>query len=240
MDEREDLRAAKRGDAAAIERLLARYQDVIFRYGMRMCRDREDASDVLQETMIAAAKGLPTFRGDAALSSWLYTIARSFCVKKRRRRLGEPAAMEPLEPSLPAAAPDPEEIASARELGRALAVAIDALDEGQRDVLVLRDGEGLTAPQVAEVLGISVEAVKSRLHRGREAVRTRLAPLVGGEPAAPPGCPDVAALLSRHLEDELSSRTCAEMEKHLETCARCRSTCDALPAREGDRHLHVR
>ena len=77
-----------------------------------------------------------------------------------------------------------------------------------REVLLLRDVEGLTASEVAEVVGVSVQAVKSRLHRARVAVRERVAPLVGVEPnppAAPSACPDVLTMFSEHLEDEISA-----------------------------------
>jgi RNA polymerase sigma-70 factor (ECF subfamily) len=87
-----------------------------------------------------------------------------------------------------------------------------------REVLVLRDVEGLSAPEVGEVLGLSVEAVKSRLHRAAIAVRERVAPALGAAEPPKPGCPDVLPLLSRHLEGELKPETCQEMERHLATC----------------------
>ena len=96
--------------------------------------------------------------------------------------------------------------------------------------LVLRDVEGLTAPEVAQVLGIGVTAVKSRLHRARLAVRARMAPLLGSaEPPAGPGpCADVLRLFSRHLEGDVSAGDCAEMERHVQSCARCRHVCDSF------------
>jgi RNA polymerase sigma-70 factor (ECF subfamily) len=96
---------------------------------------------------------------------------------------------------------------------------------------VLRDVEGLTAPEVAEVLGLSVDAVKSRLHRARVAVREKVAPLLGipePSPATDAPCPDVLELFSRHMEGEISSDICADMEQHLARCPRCRSRCDSL------------
>jgi RNA polymerase sigma-70 factor (ECF subfamily) len=113
----------------------------------------------------------------------------------------------------------------------ALDQAISSLDPKYREVLVLRDVEGLTAREVAEVLGIGVDAVKSRLHRARLAVRAALSPLLGvpaGDAAAPASCPDVLTLLSRHLEDELSPEVCSEMERHLQSCGRCRGACESL------------
>jgi RNA polymerase sigma-70 factor (ECF subfamily) len=89
--------------------------------------------------------------------------------------------------------------------------------------------EGLSAPEVAEVLGVSESAVKSRLHRARAAVRAQLAPLLGIPSSDPsPTCPDVITLYSKHLEGEISSALCTEMEQHVATCERCRRTCDSL------------
>jgi hypothetical protein len=83
---------------------------------------------------------------------------------------------------------------------------------------MLRDVEGLTAPEVVEVLGVSVQAVKSRLHRAPLGVRERVAPLLDADASSPPSdtCPDVLTMLSQHLEDEISAERCADMERHLE------------------------
>ena len=85
-DRDEDLLAAARaGDRAALERLLTAQQKRVFRFGLKMCGTEEDAKDVLQETLLAAARGIRDFRGASSVSTWLYTIARSFCIKRRRR-----------------------------------------------------------------------------------------------------------------------------------------------------------
>lgn len=100
---------------------------------------------------------------------------------------------------------------------------------------MLRDVEGLTAPETAAALGVSVDAVKSRLHRAREALRTALRPLLEpvaprATPAAGPAgtCPDVSDLWSRKLEGDLSQDDCASIEGHLLTCPACAGACDAL------------
>lgn len=234
----DDLVAAARlGDADALEALLLRYQPRVFRFGVKMCGDPEDAGDVAQETLLVMARSLREFRGDASVSTWLYTIARSFCIKKRRRSKFAPAHEESLEGleaeqrgALPDPAPGPEQAAFGQEIGSALAAAIDALDPEQREVLVLRDVEGLTAPEVGQVIGLSVDAVKSRLHRARLAVRQHVAPVLGISLNAPlaTGCPDVLALFSRYLEGEIGPDVCAEMEAHLERCGGCRGACDSL------------
>src|SRR6187402_3658693 len=91
------LAAARQGDAAALEMLLVRYQPHLYRCGLRMCGNVEDAGDVAQESLISMARSLRDFRGDSSVSSWLYTIARRFCIKKRRRSKFAPAREESLD-----------------------------------------------------------------------------------------------------------------------------------------------
>ena len=232
------LTAARKGDAAALKTLLLRYQPHLFRFGLRMCGNVEDASDVAQESLISMARAVRDFRGDASVSSWLYTIARRFCIKKRRRSKFAPTRLESLDaPNLGEdlqifdPQPGPEEAAATRELAAALIRAIDDLEPSQREVLLLRDVEGLSAREVATVVGVSVDAVKSRLHRARVAVREKLAPIVG-RPAiqgtSGASCPDVLALFSEHLDGELDPRVCEAMEAHLAQCNRCQGACESL------------
>lgn len=256
------LDAARAGDARAVEALLERHQARVYRFGVKMCRDPSDAEDVLQDTLLAAARNIREFRGASSLSTWLYTIAHRFCARKRRRRSHAPIERS-LETDGAAEAERvadggraPDDALAGKQIEAALEQAIRALEPPYREVLLLRDVEGLTAPEVAEVLGIGVQAVKSRLHRARVAVRERVAPLLGvpgvvpttssdasptpgiiPRPAAPStasearadeACPDVATLFSRHLEDEISADVCAAMERHVEGCPRCKSTCDSL------------
>jgi RNA polymerase sigma-70 factor (ECF subfamily) len=227
------LAALREGDDKAVAKLLERYAPAVYRFGAKMCRDPEDAKDVMQDTLLAAARGLREFRGGAALSTWLFTIARSFCIKKRRQRVGAPTEMVALESDgsqgLAADGTAPDEAAEGREIRAALDGAIAELEPMYREVLVLRDVEGLTAPEVATVLGIGVDAVKSRLHRARLTVRDRLAPLLSPrEPSQPSGCPDILPVLSQYLEGDIGSAQCAEMDRHVAGCARCRARCDSL------------
>jgi len=240
-NERSDdlLERARQGDHEALETLLASHQGEIYRFGLRMCRNPEDAQDVLQDTLLAMARGVRDFRGASSLSTWLYTIARSFCIKKRRRSKFAPAGERSLDSDadreaakLADPAKPPDEALAAHQVRTAIEQAIGALEPSSREVLLLRDVEGLTAPEVAEVLGVSVQAVKSRLHRARLSVRAHVAPLLGVpvEPAAVAHgtCPDILHVFSRYLEDEIRPAVCATMERHLEGCARCRSACDSL------------
>ena len=232
------LAAARRGDEIALEALILRYQPRVYRFGLKMCRDAEDAGDVVQESLLAMARSIREFRGDAAVSTWLYTIARRVCIKKRRRSKFAPDHEEALQPRAsdgpsdpPDPAPDPEAQAAGREIEAALSSAIDSLEPAQREVLVLRDIEGLPAPEVATILGVSVQAVKSRLHRARLAVRQRVAPVLSPAAASDqpgPGCPDVLRLFSRHLEGDIAPEVCAAMEQHLGSCEHCRGACESL------------
>jgi RNA polymerase sigma-70 factor, ECF subfamily len=234
------LDAARTGDHRALEKLLARHQRRVYRFGLKMCRDEEDAKDVLQDTLLAVARGVKDFRGASSMSTWLYTIARSFCIKKRRRSKFAPPQEVSLDSSPGEEARSvadegrgPEESLAGRQIEAALEEAIGSLQPIYREVLLLRDVEGLTAPEVAEVLGISIEAVKSRLHRARVSVRERIAPKLGlPEPAAPgtlaEACPEILDLFSRHIEGEISADVCARMERHLASCDLCRSRCDSL------------
>lgn len=244
------LERARGGDRGALEALLRRHQRSVYRFGLKMCRDAEDAKDILQETLLAVARTVKDFRGASSVSTWMYTIARSFCIKKRRRSKFAPAAEESLDARAPGTearqVADPsrgaDESLAGRQIEAALEQAIGGLDPMYREVLVLRDVEGLTAPEVAEVMGLTVQAVKSRLHRARVAVREAMAPLLAIPPlpagqtaaaAAPPSpagqpCPDIVQLFSQHLEGEISATLCADMERHLAGCPGCQSRCDSL------------
>jgi RNA polymerase sigma-70 factor, ECF subfamily len=224
----EDLvSAAREGDREAVEELLARYEPSIYRFGLRMCGNEDAAREVLQETLLAAFRYLPGFRGDAALSTWLYQIARSFCIKERRghhpsRSLDEAGAAELVDPS-----PQPDARAHAREIGEALSRAIAVLPPEQREVLILRDVEGLSAERAAEVIGIEVGALKSRLHRARMALRGELAGILGDGGDTEP-CPALAQELTAYVGAEIDQATCVQIEQHLASCPRCAGACDAL------------
>jgi RNA polymerase sigma-70 factor (ECF subfamily) len=240
MDRSDDelITAFRAGDEEALSALVARHAPAVYRFGFKMCGDAEDAKDVLQDTLLAVARGMRDFRGASSLWTWLYAVARSFCIKKRRASRFAPketVSLDDLEATAqaPALGRAPDEVASDRELSTLLDQAIAALDPENREVLVLRDIEGLTAPEVAEVLDVSVDAVKSRLHRARAEVRARLEPHlpVAERPrraTAAGGCSDVVTLFSRYLEGEISAAACAEMQAHVARCSRCGAACESL------------
>ncbi len=232
------LEAAQAGDRRALERLLSAHAPLVSRFAARMCRNPADAEEVAQETLIAAVRTLPNFRADSSVSTWLYTIARSFCIKQRRRgRTVRRADTSFDDPNAPASSqladekPRPDAHLADREMGAAIEHAVASLAPMYRDVLILRDMEGLSAAEVAQTLGVRVDAVKSRLHRARLAVRDQLAPLLAMPddlPALPGQCPDVLENYSRHMEGDIRPETCAAMEAHLAQCPRCQGRCDSL------------
>lgn len=213
-----------------MERLLAELAPSVHRFGLRMCHSTSDADDVLQDTLLAVTQHLGEFEGRASLSSWVFTLARTACARRRRGLKNQPAlstdqVAEPVDHR-----PSPEDHAERQQLAERIVAALDRLPESYREVLLLRDVEGLTAPEVAAALGVNVDALKSRLHRARGALREALRPLLEADrrPAPVPSCPDVAEMLSRKLEGELGADACAQMEAHLEGCERCTRACDAV------------
>jgi RNA polymerase sigma-70 factor (ECF subfamily) len=229
-DEATLIEKARAGDEAALALLVETYAPKVLRFSKKLCGSSADAEDVMQQTFVSVMSHVGDFRGDSHFASWLYSIARSHCIKNRTRG---PAAhtTEPLEhaertlatPSRQA----PDESVSQEQLENALELAIQALEPSQREVLILRDVEGLSAPEVASALGVSVDAVKSRLHRARKAVRDQLTPwLEQSSPSAT--CPDVVELLSRYQEGDVTSEACQAMQAHVEHCSQCATRCHSL------------
>ncbi len=220
---------ARRGDRAALEALLSAVAPAVHRFGLRMCRHDADADDVLQDTLIAITHGLDGFAGRASFTSWAFALARSACVRRRRGLKNQPPAPDPHPDARADEAPNPEACASDGELARVVVRALDTLAEEQREVLVLRDVEELSAREAAEALGVSEGALKSRLHRARAALRAALRPwLEAPQVEVARICPDVVALWSQKLDGDLSAVDCARMEAHVASCDACATACDAL------------
>ena len=225
------VHAARAGERAALERLIAREAPRVRRFASKLCSDPVEAEDVAQDALVAAAQGLSQLRDASALTSWLYTLVRSACLRRSRR---EPRGVHTsLEDREEAATSDetPDDTLARQRLARAIEQAIETLEPSWREVVLLRDVEGLAASEVADLLGIEVEAVKSRLHRARVALRARLLPVVApAEPTVPsdPACPDIVSILSRHLEGEIGPEACAAMEAHVATCTSCSRACASL------------
>ena len=194
-DEQALIAASQGGDAAALEALVRTHQDRVYGFAVRMCRNVEDAKDILQETFLGVIRSIRDFREESKFSTWLYRIASNACLKKRRRGVHDPTPEKELSLDELMPRPDSEgrkpEIADwsdnaerallRGELSARMEAAIDKLPKDYRIVLVLRDVEGLSAEETAQAVGLSVPAVKSRLHRARVFVRRELAEYLGAE-----------------------------------------------------------
>jgi len=174
-----------RQELEGFDRLYRDHVDLIYRYAHRLCGETESAKDLVQETFLNAYQGLKDFRGEAKVSTWLYTIASRACIRMRRKRKGEPEhelSIEEFVPTsegefrlqIPMGGLSPEEAFQNKELREALDQAIDKLPRKYRMALVLRDMEGLSAKEVGTIMGVNERAVKSRLHRARLFVRREL------------------------------------------------------------------
>ena len=177
----------RKGDEAAFEQVVRAYGGRLLAVARRIVGTEEDARDVVQDAFLNAFKSLDRFEGNAKLSTWLHRIVVNAALMKLRTRKRKPE--QSIETLLPAYLDDGHheerfqsweepvdkvmERAENREIVRK---QIDALPEGYRTVLVLRDIEGLDTEETANVLGLSVNATKIRLHRARQALRTLLAP----------------------------------------------------------------
>ena len=172
-------------NAQEFDRLYRDHVDLIYRYAHRLCGEVEAAKDLVQETFLNAYRGLKDFRGEAQISTWLYTIASRACMRMRRKRKGEPERELSLDEFVPTSEGEfrlqipiygltPEQALQNKELREALDQAINKLPRKYRMTLVLRDMEGLSAKEVGTIMGLTERAVKSRLHRARLFVRREL------------------------------------------------------------------
>ena len=177
------VRRSKEGEQAAFAELVNRYESKIYGLARKMMGNREDAADVLQETFLDAYKSLSGFREEANFSTWLYRIASNICLMKLRKKEGEkvvslddPVSIEEGELSreIPDWSTNPGTAVLNKELRQVMDEAIKGLPPSYKSVFVLRDLEGLSNAEVGKVLGESVAAVKSRLHRARLFLREKL------------------------------------------------------------------
>jgi RNA polymerase sigma-70 factor (ECF subfamily) len=169
------VRAAAGGDAAALERLLMRAQEVAWRFSRSVCGHADDAEDAMQEALIKTYRYVGRIRDPEAFRPWLYRTVRNACLMGRRKKVGEPARLQSLDDVLPGLArpevadsgKSPEQLADNAGLRRRLRTALASLPGPYRAVVFLREMEGLSTREVAHVLEISEDNVKARLHRAR-------------------------------------------------------------------------
>jgi RNA polymerase sigma-70 factor (ECF subfamily) len=185
-EDRALLAQAQEGDIAAFEALVDRHKDRVYGLAFRMTRSEADAAEIAQETFLSAYQHLKDFRGDAAFGSWVHRIAANHALMRLRHRKVVDAAHEELtQPEFNERGSYVEyptndwsrradEKALDAELRKAIQEATDRLPEEYRRVFLLKDVEGLSYEQIAEITGDSVPAIKSRLHRARLALRTAI------------------------------------------------------------------
>ena len=181
-NELELVTAARGGDVSAFETLVNRYERKIFRLGMNITGSREDAEDVMQEAFLKAYEHLPEFQGNSRFYTWLVRIAvNQALMKLRKRRPNETSLDQEIETGEDSFfrdvedwGPSPEERYRQAELQGILSEVISDLDPSFRIVFQLRDIEELSTEETAEVLKLSVPAVKSRLLRARLKLRQKL------------------------------------------------------------------
>ncbi len=174
---------AQAKDYAAFEQLLDRYEDKIFRLAYRFVRNETEAKEILQDTFLTIWRKLDTFKGDSQFSSWLYRVAANAALMRLRSQRRHPEVSTEdlpigyldnygqLPPVIENWAKRPDEELASDELRRHIQSAVDALPEIYRSVFIIRDVEGLSTEETADVLQISVPTVKTRLHRARIALR---------------------------------------------------------------------
>jgi RNA polymerase sigma-70 factor (ECF subfamily) len=177
------VHASKKGDVAAFEQLVKRYDSRLLRISQTVTRNREDSEDAVQEALFKAFQNLAEFREDAQFSTWLIriTVNQSLMKLRKQRAHKEVSLDEDSESDLaalpgdvPDSAPNPEQLCWASELRDILARTVEDLRPILRTVFVLRDVEGLSIEQTAQVLNLSQSAVKARLWRVRLHLRERL------------------------------------------------------------------
>lgn len=166
------------GQTGLFEILMRRHNERVYRAARAILRDDAEAEDVMQQAYVNAYAHLRQFDGRAKFSTWLLRIAVHEALARARRRQRY-TSMDPQNAASPpvvpvSAEPDPERLALARELGEFLESAVDRLPDGAREVFMLRQVEGMSTEETADVLGVTEAVVKTRLSRAKRAIRRDL------------------------------------------------------------------
>jgi RNA polymerase sigma-70 factor, ECF subfamily len=228
----------QRGDDKGLEQALALLQNTVFSFSMRVCGHREDAEDTMQEVLVKSVGYLPKFDSPKALLVWLYKVAKNRCLMNRRRSKFAPKEELSLDELMPdreeleklsaGGSVNPEAFAIRSEEAARLRDAIQKLPAQYRIVLVLRDMEGLTDEEVAEITGLRPGTVRVRLHRARLFVRKEI--MKARNPLGKKLCKAMFAELSEYLDEQLDDSLCEELEKHFEDCQPCKIFLASLKA----------
>ena len=176
------VRLAQGGDTRAFDELVVRYRDKVYRLSYKILRNEDDAAEALQDAFTSAFRGIRNFKSESTFSTWLYRVATNASLMKYRKRRDDHLSLEqsqsPQRDAEPLAIPDwsqqPLEELLDAETREVMEEGLRRLPEELRTVFILRDEDGHSNTEVAEMLDLSVPAVKSRLHRARIALRDRL------------------------------------------------------------------
>lgn len=174
LDDQECATRAQRGDGAAFSELVARHQDRIYRFLVRLTRSQDDALELTQETFLNAYQGLAQWRADARFATWLFRIARNlaFDLLRRHKRVEFVALEEDIEIADPAPAPDA--VLETVQRYRILEAALARLPAEHREILLLREIEEMSYEDIAAVLDLNLGTVKSRIGRARTALLDKM------------------------------------------------------------------
>ena len=248
------IQLVQRNDQKSLEEALALLQKTVFSFSMKVCGQRQDAEDTMQEVLFKSVPYLPKFDSPRALMVWLYKVAKNRCLMSRRKSKFAPKENLSLEELMPdrrelqklSGSPDgtPETSLLRREKAKRLREAVQRLPAEYRLILVLHDMEELSDEDVAEITGLRLGTIRVRLHRARLFVRKELAkqdqqsfrgetarrsgPMPASAQPRPRRCKEMFAELSNYLDDELDDSLCEELEKHMDGCEPCRAFLSSL------------
>jgi len=172
---------AKSGDRTALAELVKKYEQTVYNFAFKICRDRDRAENTMQETFLSMVKHLGQFDGKSKLSTWLYRIISNHCLMEMRKKKFEYFDLDHADEDelvsqkyFVDSAKIPDEAAENSELKKVLDEAIKKLAPEYRLVFLLRDVEELSTEETAQISGLSIPAVKSRLHRARAFLRNEI------------------------------------------------------------------
>jgi RNA polymerase sigma-70 factor, ECF subfamily len=239
----------QRRDPNSLEEALTLLQNTVYSFSLRVCGQRQDAEDTMQEVLLKSIPNLRKFENPRALVVWLYKVAKNRCLMSRRKSKFAPKQALSLEELMPdrlelqnlSGSPEgtPETVFLRRENAKRLREAVRKLPPEYRLILVLHDLEELSDPDVAEITGLRLGTIRVRLHRARLFVRKELAkqdqnrqrpPTIKSSrsvnDSAQPRqqhCKEMFSELSNYLDEELDDSLCEELEKHMDGCEPCKA-----------------
>lgn len=188
MNEEKLIELAQEGNKPALAELVKKYENTVYNFAFKICRNKEKAENTMQETFLSMIKSISQFSGKSKLSTWLYTVVSNHCLMMARsNRKHEIDSIDDDEVFIDEGVIaewkfTPEQVAENNELKNILDDVIQKLPEDYRIVFLLRDVEGLSTKETGDITNLSVPAVKSRLHRARAFLRNELSKRFENEP----------------------------------------------------------